>query len=147
MNKATIQAFAAGITFSTAVITGYLFFFESEKTEKTEHQVTVVEATELLEKSGYTVEDASQIEKKKSVKQPEPKAEQPEKAINYSLTIKPGMTSKQIADVLVKEHIILHAEMLTNHLKRNKLHDHIQVGTFILSKEMSIEQIAKTITK
>lgn len=144
MNKATIQAFAAGITFSTAVISGYLFFFEPEKQE---HQVTVVEATELLEKKGYTIEDPSQNEKKKAIKQPEPKTEQPEKVLNYSLTIKPGMTSQQIADKLVKEHIILNGETLTNYLSRDKLHDHIQVGTFILSKEMSIEQIAKTITK
>lgn len=141
MNKATIQAFAAGITFSTAIITGYLFFLEPVETE---HEVTVVEATALLEKKGYTIQDPSQIEKKKPVKQPEPKAE---KAINYSLTIKPGMTSQQIADKLVNEHIIRDADTLTSYLRRDKLHDHIQVGTFILSKEMSIEQIAKTITK
>lgn len=57
------------------------------------------------------------------------------------------MTSQQIADTLVNEHIIRDADTLTNYLRRDKLHDHIQVGTFILSKEMSIEQIAKTITK
>lgn len=144
MNKATIQAFAAGITFSTAIITGYLFFLVPEETA---HEVTVVEATALLEKKGYTIEDPSQIEKKKTVEQPKPKAEKVEKTINYSLTIKPGMTSQQIANKLVNEHIILNAETLTNYLRRDKLHDHIQVGTFILSKEMSIEQIAKTITK
>ncbi|MEK3797768.1 endolytic transglycosylase MltG [Peribacillus sp. FSL H8-0477] len=144
MNKASIQAFAAGITFSTAIITGYLFFLEPKETE---HHVTVVEATALLEKKGYTIQDPTQIEKKKPVNQPEPKAEKPAKAINYSLTIKPGMTSQQIADTLVNEHIIRDADTLTNYLRRDKLHDHIQVGTFILSKEMSIEQIAKTITK
>ena len=144
MNKTTLQAFAAGITFTTAIITGYLFFLEPEETA---HEVTVVEATALLEKNGYTIEDPSQIEKKKTVEQPKPKTEKPEKAVNYSLTIKPGMTSQQIADTLVNEHIIPDADTLTNYLRRDKLHDHIQVGTFILSKEMSIEQIAKTITK
>lgn len=144
MNKTTLQAFAAGITFTTAIITGYLFFLEPEETA---HEVTVVGATAILEKNGYKIEDPSQIEKKKPVEHPEPKTEKPEKAVNYRLTIKPGMTSQQIADTLVNEHIISDADTLTNYLRRDKLHDHIQVGTFILSKEMSIEQIAKTITK
>ncbi|WP_409301691.1 hypothetical protein [Peribacillus sp. SCS-155] len=169
MNKSTIQAFAAGIIFSTAVIFGVQTLGHSNSAT----DVTITEAKELLEGKGYEVaRDASQNKANTDDGAADPPTKSntsttPEKKISehtqaqkqqssdkdgassssYSLQIKAGMTTGDIAELLYKERIINDEDAFQQYMNGQNLNEKIQIGIYVVTKDMTISQIAKTITK
>lgn len=169
MNKGTLQAFAAGIILSTAVVAGYEHWFGSDQ----DQTISNKEAASLLRQNGYTVTaGAKEAEGKQTAKEaakiPEKQpTEQSEEAsakegdsqkesqtdaeetnpVSYKLSIRSGMTSIYISALLEKEGIIEEATALEKYLEQNDLNKEIQIGEYELTNKMSIQQVAKTITK
>jgi hypothetical protein len=166
MNKGTIQAFAAGIILSTAVIAGYRHWFHAND----DQNVSTEEAKSLLKQQGYSVtktEDRKHTSQNTPVKQhaeknPEPasktdnekKKDKQSSATHkdgsnapYTLSVRSGMTSIEIAAILVKEGILEDESSFEQYMERNELNKHIQIGDFVLTDSMTMQQVAKTITK
>ncbi|WP_163103404.1 endolytic transglycosylase MltG [Peribacillus alkalitolerans] len=169
MNKRSIQSFAGGIIFATTIIAGYHYFFEKQPT------IQLEEAMKIIEEHGMTIEKTKQheatkksIEEKKTPTETEStnKKEEPneasntegneekptadkkeeEKASSLTLTIEPGMNPETIASLLEKQGIIQDKNAFTDYLEKNNLSTKVQLGEYVLTKNMSISQIAKTIT-
>ncbi|MDQ0218306.1 hypothetical protein ELQ35_12565 [Peribacillus cavernae] len=173
MNKGTIQAFAAGIILSTGVIAGYGHWFQPND----DQAISLQEAKRLLKQEGYEVtpslkeeetrETAKSKEPESTEKQlaeksrkPIPKQDIGEKEGNhasqtkkseataaYTLSIRSGMTTGDIAVLLANEGILKDASAFEHYLEQNELSKRIQIGEYVLTDNMTIQQAAKTITK
>jgi hypothetical protein len=176
MNRGSIQGFSAGIIFATSIIGGYYFLSAKDEglSFHTAKQVIEQEGYTVVKKNNQKIKQSekapenlgsTQINKETSMEDPgkqtkvDSSQNDPTKKTNnqnqnqttsspsYTLTIKSGMTSETIADLLVKNGIIKDDKAFKQYLDRNNLNTRIQIGSFVLTKEMSIEQIAKTIAK
>lgn len=63
------------------------------------------------------------------------------------LLIEAGTTSKNVSNELEKVGVIADADLLNKYLKDNQLEKSIQIGEYEIDASMSIETIAKLITK
>lgn len=173
MNRQSLRAFAFGMLFSVSAIGSYYFIFE----DKREVNLTDEEAKELLKSSGFEVltakefeevkkaaiEDyAKEQEKSKEIEDKE-KAEnetieeneeqedstdkEEEKVLTYELEIKSGMSTAEISSLLVNAGIIGDAAEFEQYLISENYNTKVQVGTFELTNKMSIDEIARIITK
>lgn len=171
MNKGTIRAFAAGIILSTAAIAGYERWIEPMDSRS----MSIEQAKSLLQQKGYHVTTNPKQEKQKETankKNPEPvekeakdikpvqeldteKKEAPQassqqnkdQAAAYTLTIQSGMTTGEIAKLLVREGILRDASSFEKYMEQNELSKYIQIGDYVLTDNMTVQQVAKTITK
>jgi len=79
--------------------------------------------------------------------QPDPeKKEQPQQKI-YTLTVKSGMDSIQIAKILENNDIVDNGDSFEQFLTKRDWTRSIQVGTYNLNSTMSYEEIGRIITK
>jgi hypothetical protein len=168
--KQIIRAFSLGLLTATLL----LFVVYQIKTEKPKHElplegVSIEEASKLLKTKGYVLlsesefhelitasEQKSDLEKEKT-KSDDEKTVQEEKesieekenptVIEYTLTIAPGMNSIDIADTLEEANIIDNSEEFQQFLEENGYSTFIQIGDFTLHNQMSLDEIAKIITK
>lgn len=173
MNKGSIRAFAAGIILSTAVIAGYQYWFEP----KDKAGMDLHHAKNTLEQEGFQVTKETEQEKppetdngqntksakkqqdnkdvpattEKNAKKNEGTQASAEKdkgpAATYTLTIQSGMTSGEIAQLLVKENILKDASLFEEYMNKNDLSKQIQIGEYVVTNNMTVQQVAKTITK
>lgn len=162
MNKRSLMAFSFGIFFSVSLIGFYYFRFEDKP-----QTITQKEAIQLLKEKNYVVLTKSEYteltnkqteskqkteekttEKKTTTKEKVNKEEASEKEkITYSLEITSGMTSEEIANILENHGIIDNGNDLSVYLDENGYSTKIQLGIFNLSNGMSLDQIARIITK
>lgn len=158
MERSIIRGFAAGILLATIVFAIYYYLIEEYKNKPV---LTITELQEASNKQGYELikaadqkqEQTSSVSKQKesaaaatdTKPQKEPVSEAGSTA--YKLTIQSGTSSEDIGKELTAEGIIKGADSLAAYLNDNGLTTKIQIGEFILTKEMSIVQIASTITK
>ncbi len=155
--QSILRSFAAGILTSTLVIAGFYYSGNLEAGEKKQPPLSMQEVQSFLNSQGMTAVTVKEWNnaqkdirrqntkpKENEAKQAESKSETPERL--YILDISSGMTSRDISDRLVKAGIIKNTEALDTYLAEHDLATSIQVGTHSLSSEMSIEEIANTIT-
>ncbi|GEN46540.1 endolytic transglycosylase MltG [Alkalibacillus haloalkaliphilus] len=158
------MAFSLGVIVTTLIIT-VVYFNEAEgeqevaNVEANEH-VSIEEAHELLEEEGHIIMSQSDMdqfeqleEDYKDLKEQLDDYEAQEQLTDdqsdhkiYTLEIESGMSTHNIASVLEEESIIDDSDELVNYLTENEYSRAIQVGTYVVTSEMSHQQIAITIT-
>ena len=152
MNKVTLQAFSAGIIFSTTVFA--VFFYTTGSNE--ESVPTIEEAKEVLTKNGYITSlpknetlNAGKEENstKKEEKQEKEKPEKENSVVSYTLKVKANMTTLEIATKLEKEKIIDDATGFEAYIDEQGFSKNIQIGEFVVTDNMSYRQLAKTLTQ
>lgn len=146
MNKSTLQAFSAGIIFSTAVIAGY--YYTTEPKEKS--APTMIEAKELLEEKGYILslpKDETVDTNKKDEKEQEKVVNKESSVVSYTLKVKANMTTTEIAKKLEKEKIIDDASGFEAYVDEHGFSKNIQIGEFVVTNNMTFRQLAKTMTQ
>lgn len=153
MNKGKLQAFSAGIIFSTAIFAGY--YYTTGPNEET--VPTIDEAKEVLNKKGYITslpkdETLNARKEETSTDKREEKQEQkvPEKensVVTYTLEVKANMTTLEIATKLEKEKIIEDATRFEAYVDEQGFSKNIQIGKFVVTDNMSYRQLAKTLTQ
>lgn len=157
VNKYRLRAFSFGIIFTVAVIgTYYYFFMNIEQTtvaaptiEQAKKVVVAHDFVVLTKKEHLKLEQANeQLKTLKEQQKKQPEKEKQEKKIEtYTLKVKTGMTSDDIAQLLKKAQIIDSERDFIDFMAINGYSKSIQLGSFKLTDEMSYEQIAKTITR
>ncbi|WP_079708497.1 hypothetical protein [Paraliobacillus ryukyuensis] len=163
--KQILRSFALGLLTAT-VLLGVFYMLDNDK-ELKDNQTGTLSTEEMkqeLEAQGYTVEGIAEQQpeeentadqKQKDQDQendneetsPSEEQQTPPKEIRiYSLHIESGMTISEIAGVLANASIIEDENALISFLNKNDYATSIQIGTFELTSEMSIDEIAATIT-
>lgn len=156
MNKGTLRAFSAGIIFATTIVT--MFYYGSHLNEG--QAFTQADAKKMLEDQGFSVLKTSvvnKIEKKdisknnlqskstaQTIKNKEVKKE---KVVSYILKVKYRMTVEEIAEILKNEKIIDNATEFKNYMRDQKLTHKVQVNEYIVTSDMSYEELGKLLTQ
>jgi len=157
MSNATLRAFAAGIIFSTALIAGFYYGNDLHH----DCTITATDAKKRLEEQDYIVMKETAATNKaeptseKEVKQETVKAsnnvakkqEQQKKDIKtYTLQVKYKMTVQEIAETLASEKIIDDAAGFQNYMNKNALTRRVQVDEFVVTSDMSYEELGHLLT-
>ncbi|MFD0048342.1 hypothetical protein ACFVHQ_03205 [Actinomycetes bacterium NPDC127524] len=154
MSRIALRAFAAGIIFACAVLSGAYYLFDQKGARGTGTQ----ETTKLPEKTGNAEMRKPDKKQASSVKpvSPDKGKETKKQAHNamqdktipssYSLEIKSGMTTEDISNLLAANKIIKDKKQFEDYMEKNHLSGRIQIGTYVLTSVMQLSQIAKTIT-
>ncbi|AZV44391.1 hypothetical protein BAOM_3782 [Peribacillus asahii] len=157
MSNATLRAFAAGIIFSTALIAGFYYGNDLHQ----DCTITAMDAKKMLEEQNYIVMketaaiNKAEAEPKKEVKQETvevsnniaKKQEQPKQDVKtYTLQITYKMTVKEIAETLATEKIIDDAAKFQNYMHKNGLTRRVQVDEFVVTSDMSYEELGHLLT-
>jgi hypothetical protein len=103
--------------------------YEKEKNKKNEASIKETDSN-----------DDSQVETEK------PNEEQ-DKVVLYTVEIEQGMSISEISTKLEKVKVISSAKELDEYLKKKGWEGSIQIGTFEVSSKMTLEEIARIITK
>lgn len=87
-------------------------------------------------------------EKEKDTKKKEKKEDKTDKVTKTKFTIKKGDVTQDIADTLVDKKILSKGERdkFIKYLEDNDYSPYIQLGTFEVTSEMSIKELAETVT-
>ncbi|PIC03801.1 aminodeoxychorismate lyase [Anoxybacillus flavithermus] len=137
--KRTTRAFATGILFATTILAIIYYTnhkqLQPNKISEKQYEQLMAERNEL----------AHALEKlKKETK----KATPPQKETYiYTLTIAKGEASQDIARRLEQARIIDNAQSFLTYLDTHHLTRALRPGTYIVTSDMSYEQIAQNITK
>lgn len=157
MNKGLLQAFSTGVIFATAIMAGFYYGTNLDAQES----VTAANAKKLLEAQGYSISKSNVQTKSEQTKiKKEPKnvleqkretknikeIEKSEKVISYILKVKSKMTTIEIAELLEKEKIIDDATKFKNYMNQKNLSRQVQIGEYIVSSNMSYEELGALIT-
>ncbi|WP_162920154.1 endolytic transglycosylase MltG [Paenisporosarcina cavernae] len=98
---------------------------------------------DLLQAQQETTAEPSLSEGTKQEEVPE----EDEKSNKVVLVVQPGMSSGEISAILEAEGIIQNKKDLDTYLADNNLSSRIQIGSYTLSKDMTLAEIAKVLTK
>lgn len=163
MANNSLRSFASGMIIATSFFTAVYYFQPSTKAEQKiveNHTITEEEVQQYLNNNGYisipeqtydelvakskeyeTMKDQSQKEsvQKETAPNPEPQT--------FTLTVKSGMDSIQIANLLEKSGIVDSGKKFEQFLTKKDWTKSIQVGTYELNNSMSYEEIGKIITR
>lgn len=125
-----------------------------EKIENTKIQMTAEQNDDIPDESETDTEEPKVVkEDEKSLPQTsegneikESNNSQP-KEYKYTLSIRSGMNSIQISNLLEQNNIVQDANEFQNFLLKNNLNRYIQIGAYEVSNQMSYEDIARIITR
>ncbi|MFA8437681.1 endolytic transglycosylase MltG [Pueribacillus sp. YX66] len=162
MTKNGLRGFAAGLIIATFILS-YVYYFQSDRTDASqndtitesdienyalEHDLVILTEEEFknlnVEKE-QTKEDKKKEDKKKEDKKEEPKEE--EEVVKVNFEISPGMSTDDVASKLHESKLIKKKSDFTNYIKKNKLESAIKAESYKLNSEMTVEEIAKIVTK
>ncbi|WP_461200588.1 endolytic transglycosylase MltG [Anoxybacillus sp. TBDG-1] len=137
--KRTTRAFAAGMLFATTILAIVHYATDKQRQNdaisQKQYEQLITERDELAEK----------LEKlKKETKKATPP---PKETYIYTLTIAKGEASQDIASRLEQAHIIDNAQSFLTYLHTHHLTRALRPGTYVVTSDMSYEQIARNITK
>ncbi len=174
MANNSLRSFASGMIIATSIFTTVYYFqtsFNKQEQKIVENDtVTDEEVQAYLHNNGYiSIQEQTYDElvakskeyeaiKQQTQKPPEPMPPQQKELIpnpqppeiekkTYTLTVKSGMDSIQIANLLEDFGIVDSGKKFEQFLTKNDWTRSIQVGTYKLSSSMTYEEIGKTITK
>lgn len=157
VNKYRLQAFSFGVIFSVAVIgTYYYFFMNNEQTtvaaptiEEAKKVVVAHDFVILTKKEHHDLEQANEqlSTLKEQQKKKSEQDKQEKKVKTYTLQVKTGMTSEDIAQLLKKAEMIDSERDFIDYMAINGYSKSIQLGSFTITDKMSYKEIAKIITR
>ncbi|MBM7584680.1 hypothetical protein JOC86_001217 [Bacillus pakistanensis] len=167
MSKQSTRSIAFGLFLAGLILFVYQQFF---------YEIDAKESIALLEKEGYTVlsekeakanekqiaqlqeqlaqapkqeektEEKTDTKKEPNQKQETVKKEEP-KVYQAVLSITSGMNIVQISDKLAASKIIKSSDEMSDYLADKHYAEQIKIGEYEVNSEMTIDQIAKIITK
>ncbi len=161
MTRSGLRGFAFGILIACAVIAYYYFQVAPQQKEKTakaapltEENVTayldnhkmVAISQSKFDEWHKDAQKAADANSKNTSSKDKSKTDQA-KVYSTVLNIQSGMTTKNIADKLLADHIIKDKTPFYHYMDTNKLEKYVQLGKYKITSKMSIPEIAKTITK
>ncbi|WP_297989235.1 endolytic transglycosylase MltG [Anoxybacillus sp.] len=134
--RKTTRAFAAGILFATTMLAiVYNMYVDDKHITKQQYEQLMAERNKL----------AAELEKRKTEKRNTTSS--PKQTYIYTLTIEKGETSRDIAKRLEQARIIDNAQSFLTYLDTHQLTRAVRPGTYVITSDMSYEQIAHQITK
>lgn len=166
MNRRGFRAFSFGIIFAVSIMGSYYYGMDGGQAKSSELSskkqledkgyiiLTPAEYTKLQEqkelKKTPDTEETKKVEEVEENTKTEKVPNQPQeekKVITYSLEIKSGMNSSEIAKLLAEQNIVANEDEFDQFLIANNYQTKIQLGIFVLNNEMSYEEISKILTK
>lgn len=157
MNKRTLRAFALGILLSAVIIEasplllGEKYSFDTDEAislleDEGYHVLTKVELEKLQKEEAKEerIEEETPLEEEEEVAESSSTEEKP--PTTYSLVIKEGMNTKDIAAILEKEGIIDAKAPFEHYLIENGYSTRLQIGRYDLNSEMGYEEIGNMVT-
>lgn len=175
MTKNELRGFATGILLTCAVFAFFYYLVFNQGEQKTAKNVVkqtpLTEATvtqyltshhrKAIDLDAYnqwqndTKKATEQAGKEKTTTDNDNKKENSDKSSSeskkttYKLHIKSGMTPGDISSELVSAKILKSSQKRSfdSYLQKNKLEKYVQLGTFSVSSDMSIQKLAQVITK
>ncbi|MDM5326381.1 aminodeoxychorismate lyase [Neobacillus sp. CF12] len=149
-----LSSFAAGILISTTIC-GVVYFSDTTTTTQKASakssekvQLTATQMKDKLESEGYVVQTKEELEKTlQAAKGTETKAAEPkEKAVTQVVVnVADGMTSIDVANVLLQAKLIPDAFKFTQDIEARGLQNALRPGSFTVTSDMSYDQIIATI--
>jgi hypothetical protein len=157
MTNHALRGFSLGILLTASVVFAYFYLFEVDiEDENVERHLNEETIAAEAKKFNQVVISSEEHQKLLSIKKQfvEIRTKTDEKDVNENskiygsfLEIKSGMNSMEIAEILEREKIIESKQSFIDYLNDYGLNRSIQIGSYELSSEMSIAEIAKMITK
>lgn len=174
MSKKGFQAFAAGMIVATSVLGGtYLLSGNQQAEADTEQElsenevekfltsnqqtaISIDEYEELLAaKNAEVTEKATEktpkqettTDKPQTTETTEKTEEKKEEVVKYKVTIKAGMTTSEVSDLLEQNGIVSDSFEFDQYLIKNNYHTKVQLGTFEVQKGMTYNQLAEALTR
>ncbi|PRS02670.1 endolytic transglycosylase MltG [Bacillus atrophaeus] len=155
MTKRGIQAFAGGIILATAVLAGVFYLTDEDQAAavKNEKSVSEQDVSAYLDSKKMVSVDRDEYQKlldsKEKSLSDDSNADDTEKnkKKTYKLTIKDGMSTADVSDILEKEGLISSAQDFNDYVIDAGYHKEIRAGNFKLKQGMSFKKIVKTLTR
>ncbi|WP_430785254.1 hypothetical protein VBD025_10670 [Virgibacillus flavescens] len=154
--KQPVRAFSIGLFTAGIIFLAIVLYFEKDQEESTmskENMITDLEKNgmQVLTQDEYislSVNDESKDKDNEESKEPEkePEKEQESEVKTYTLTIEPGLASSSISSILEDNGIIESASEFNDYLEQNDYSQYVQIGEFELTSDMTMNQVAETIT-
>jgi hypothetical protein len=150
-----LGSFAAGILIATTIC-GVAYFTDDTPTQKAsaksseKGQLSAAQMKEELESAGYVVQTKDELEKTlQAAKGIETKpAESEEKPVTQVVVnVADGMTSIDVANVLVQASLIPDAFTFTQDIEARGLQNALRPGSYTVNSGMSYDEIIGTIFK
>lgn len=149
-----LSSFAAGILISTTIC-GVVYFSNDSATQKAsakssnQTQLSKDQMKEELESAGYVVQTKEELEKTlQAVKDTETKPADTEEAKTVTqvvVNVADGMTSIDVANVLLQASLIPDAFAFTQDIEARGLQNALRPGSYTVDSGMSYDQIIGTI--
>jgi hypothetical protein len=150
-----LSSFAAGILISTTIC-GVVYFSDTTSTQKVSAkssekvQLTATQMKDKLESEGYVVQTKEELEKTlqaaKSTETKPADSKEKEKAVTQVVVnVADGMTSIDVANVLLQAKLIPDAFKFTQDIEARGLQNALRPGSFTVTSDMSYDQIIATI--
>ncbi|ATO28286.1 hypothetical protein RA13_09850 [Bacillus atrophaeus] len=154
MTKRGIQAFAGGIILATAVLAGVFYLTNEDQAAavKNEKSVSEQDVSAYLDSKKMVSVDRDEYQKlldskEKSLSDDSNADTEKNKNKTYKLTIKDGMSTADVSDILEKEGLISSAQDFNDYVIDAGYHKEIRAGDFKLKQGMSFKKIVKTLTR
>ncbi|WP_404453020.1 endolytic transglycosylase MltG [Virgibacillus necropolis] len=164
--KQPVRAFSIGLFAAGIILLGIVLFFDKpqDKTMDSSQQEMIASLEEdglhVLNEEEYislSVKDEPESKKEEKTKtdtkdeaQPDEAEEKKEKQENevktFTLKIEPGLASSSISTILEENGIIDSASEFNQYLEENDYSQYVQIGTFKLTTDMTVNEVAETIT-
>lgn len=172
MTKRGMRAFAAGLWVAAVVLACFFYFGpQTQETAAKPSEVTKGQVQRYLAKHNQVAIDESKYQSLQSTtskKDKSSKKESSNKGNNtkkdnqksdksnqnkkestsksYTLHVQSGMTGGEIGQKLENAHIISNWYDLSKYLQNHHLENKVQLGTYTVTSDMSVREIAKKIT-
>jgi hypothetical protein len=161
MTKKGLQAFAGGMILATSVLAGTYYFSPDDKAEASKETSEITESQvksylesnkkvsldrqeyeELLSSKEEALKQADEAKKNESAEEKSPKKEG-----TYKLTIKDGMSSADVSEILEKDGLIPSARDFNDYIIDGGYHTKVRSGEFELKYGMGFKQIVNELTR
>jgi hypothetical protein len=142
VTKSGLRGFAAGIFFSTAVLS-IAYYSEGPK------QIASVQAESVVKAKAQdpTAQPIKEIQMPQGSSTAAAPVKPPQDVYTYRLVIERGMSPEEAAKKLEEARIIQDDKVLVKYLNDFSLMGSVRYGTYDLNSNMKIQEIAKIITK
>ncbi|WP_419887282.1 aminodeoxychorismate lyase [Neobacillus niacini] len=152
-----LSSFAAGILIATTIC-GIVYFTDDTTTEKASAKaskgvsLTAAQMKDELESAGYVVQTKEELEKtleaaKGIETKPADSKEQDKPVTQVVVNVADGMTSIDVANVLVQASLIPDAFKFTQDIEARGLQNALRPGSYTVNSGMSYDEIIGSIFK
>jgi len=174
--KQSIRFFSIGLLTASLLLLGFYYFLKDSAASSdipVEEMIAEIESNGhrvITEKEfiAYTINNETEVDsdqeskkddkkekssnkkksndKKDSSKDNKEKEDKEDEIIKAKFTTKDGVVTQEVADILVDEKIIDDRQKFLKYLDDNDYSPYLQVGTFEVTSDMSMKELAEVIT-